>query len=133
MKFTINKEFTRLSEVDSVKSAIRDFKEIWTERDLLHAFESASEEIEKMGLSVKYDKILSCSVNVFPAGFAEDCQMHFDVEMDLKGWERFATIHFYINERGEIDTRDFDTVNRFNPQGKMYRIIEYGRTTEPLQ
>lgn len=133
MKITIDKERTTLAQVDKMKEAVKVFRDSWTEKDLFAVFCHASHEIEMMALGSRYDAVLSCSVNVFPAGWNDDCDVWFGVSMDVKGWSRFAEIHFYIDNNGNIDTRDFDLVARFNPQGKMYSVIEYERVTEPLK
>lgn len=100
MKITINKEFTTLGKVERTKEQMKEFKEIYTDGDLLRMFENAVD-----GCYCDSRDIVYCKLSAFPGGTMETDETHYSVDMLIEGWDTVTKIHFYISQSGEIDTR----------------------------
>lgn len=100
MKITIKKEYTTLDKVERTKQQIKEFKEAFTENDLLSMFmEAAGTDI---GL---VDEVVYCKMEAWPGGTQETDETHYSVDMMLDCYKAIYKIHFYISQSAEVDTR----------------------------
>lgn len=87
MKITVNKDFTHVSKVATVKNTLAAFKRIYTENDVLAMFNDATEN------AVRGD-VLKCDVsgwdNVDGVGVCVEMIIH-----DLR--YEFVTVRFYLD------------------------------------
>ena len=119
MRIKINKSYTTLDKVDRTKQQIREFKEMFTDSDLLRMFRDAVDAWE-YGYG---DKIIGCNLEAFPGGTMETDENHYIVEILLEGFRRFTKIRFYISQSAEVDTRELPDGN--GGLMKMYSIEQY--------
>ena len=101
MKITIDRDMTEAYLVDRTKAQMKEFKEIYTDGDLLRMFREA---INCTELGYNFD-IIRCNLRAFPGGWAESDETHYCVEMLLEGFKEFYKVYFYITQSGEVDTR----------------------------
>ena len=102
MKISIDKKFTTLDKLERTKQQAKEFKEIYTDGDLLRMFRDAVD-----GWHYGYsDEIIRCNLSAFPGGTMETDENHYSVEILLEGFKQFTKIHFYISQSGEVDTRE---------------------------
>lgn len=100
MKITIKKEFTTLDKLERTKEQIKEFKEAFTERDLLGLFmEATNTEIGVV------DEVVYCRAEAFPGGAQETDETHYSFDMMLDCYKSIYKIHFYITQSAEVDTR----------------------------
>ena len=119
MKITIDKNMTTVDKMQRTREQVKEFKEIYTDGDLLRMFRDAVDGW-KYGYS---DEIVYCNLSAFPGGTMETDETHYSVDMLLEGFRRFTKVHFYISQSGEVDTRRV-----FDGQGgmmQMYSIEQY--------
>jgi len=119
MKIKINREYTTLDMVERTKAQMKEFKETYTDADLVRMFREAIGENNNNRL---HDEILRCELSAFPGGTAEKDETHYSVDILLEGFRRFTKIHFYINQSAEIDTR---VIRTYGEPQKMWDIEEY--------
>ena len=101
MKIAMDRDMTESYLVDRTKMQMKEFKEIYTDGDLLRMFREA---INESSLGFNYE-IIRCNLRAFPGGWQETDETHYCVEMLLEGWKEFIKLHFYISQSGEVDTR----------------------------
>ena len=119
MKITIEKRYTTLDKVERTKQQMKEFKEMFTDGDLLRMFRDAVD-----GWEYGYgDEIIRCNLEAFPGGTMETDETHYSVEILLEGFRRFTKIRFYISQSAVIDTRDVPLKN--GETMKMYEILQY--------
>ena len=117
MKITIDKKFTTLEMVERTKEQAKEFKEMYTDGDLLRIFmDTFDNDIEVN------PEIVRCELSAFPGGTMETDENHYSVNILLEGWRRFWKLHFYISQSGEVDTRE---VWDGDKMVKMWDIEEY--------
>lgn len=115
MKITIDRKYTELDKMGRTKEQVKDFKEIYTENDLLRMFEDATGE--NFGF---VEEIIYCRLSAFPGGLAETDETHYSVDMLIDTYRSMYKIHFYITQSGEIDTRGLPGLS-----GKMWQVVKY--------
>lgn len=101
MKITMDKDMTESYMIERTKQQMKEFKEIYTDGDLLRMFRDA---IDDCGLGYNYE-IIRCNLRAFPGGWQETDETHYCVEMTLEGWKEFVKLRFYISQSGAVDTR----------------------------
>lgn len=110
MKFTINKDYTVINQVATVKNAIKEFKSYFTENDLLRAFnetfnfnvegEILKTEIEAFASSVFMDNVTFWIKLFVYDDFLEFNEIHFYID--------YENYNFIVNNNSEIiDTYTF--------------------------
>ena len=119
MRITIEKTFTTLDKVERTKQQMKEFKEMFTDGDLLRMFRDATNAWE-YGYC---DKIIRCDLEAFPGGTMETDENHYSVEILLEGFRRFTKVHFYISQSAVVDTREVPDGN--GGLMKMYSIEQY--------
>ena len=121
MKITVDKNYTTIAQLPKVKADMKQFKETFTDSDLLGEF------YRQTGIESGWNHdILSVSVVAFPAGFFYGDDTHFSVEIITRGWREFREIKFYCDECLSVDTRDLTDYKGHSMGEKMYscRIYE---------
>ena len=117
MKFTIDKEYTTLAQLPKVKQDCKEFKTLYTDNDLLRAFEDAVIDIDiPCGLD-----ILSANLEAFPGGTDYNNETAFRVEIVGRCYHSFFVITFYCDMGLTVDTRDL----AFTPGEKLYKVERY--------
>lgn len=101
MKITMDKDMTESYMIDRTKAQMKEFKEMFTDGDLLRMFREA---VNDTGLGYNYE-IIRCNLRAFPGGTQETDETHYCVEMLLEGFREFIKLHFYIDQSCNIDTR----------------------------
>lgn len=101
MKITMDKSFTESNRVERTKAQMKEFKEMYTDVDLLRMFREA---IGDSSLGFNY-AILRCNLRAFPGGYSETDETHYNVEMLLEGFREFIKLTFYISQSGVLDVR----------------------------
>ena len=119
MKITIEKKLTTLDKVERTKQQMKEFKEMFTDGDLLRMFRDAMNGWE-YGYS---DEIIRCNLEAFPGGTMETDENHYSVDILLEGFRRFTKVHFYISQSAVVDTREVPDGN--GGLMKMYSIEQY--------
>ena len=118
MKITIDKRLTTIDKAERTKAQAKEFKEIYTDGDLLRMFRDAVD-----GWQYGYsDEIIRCNLEAFPGGTMETDENHYSVEILLEGFRLFTKIHFYISQSGDIDTRYILDGDKWM---KMWQVEEY--------
>lgn len=118
MKITINKEYTEKYMMERTKEQAKEFKEAFTDGDLLRMFrEAVGMESELWNLD-----IIRCNLSAFPGGTMETDENHYCVEMLCEGNDVFYKLRFYISQSAEIDTRDIWMNDHLD---KMYSMKKY--------
>ena len=118
MKITIDKTYTEKHMMERTKEQAKEFKEMYTDNDLLRMFREAIDmENELYNLD-----IIRCNLSAFPGGSMETDENHYHVEMLCEEYDGFYKLSFYINQSGEIDTRDILMNSRWE---KMYTVRKY--------
>lgn len=122
MKMHIDKDLTTLAQEAKVRHDMREFRERYTDGDLLRAFYDATDINE----AYSHD-ILSVSVKAFPAGSLFGDKTSFCVEMLTHGWRKFCEIRFYCDLDLEVDTRDLTNWRGESMGEKLYSCAVYER------
>lgn len=100
MKTSINRELTTLAQAGQIRADLREFKNRYTENDLLYRF------IDSTGISAPYGaEVLRCEVEAFPSGLDFDNKTAFAVEMITFSWTGVCVLRFYCDIDLTIDTR----------------------------
>ena len=120
MKITVDKNYTTIAQLPKVKADMKQFKEAFTDSDLLGEF------YRQTGIESGWNHdILSVSVVAFPAGLFYGDDTSFSVDIITKGWREFREIHFYCDEGLSVDTRDLVDHNGQSMGKKMYTCLVY--------
>lgn len=101
MKITMDKSFTGPNRVARTKAQMKEFKEMYTDGDLLRMFREA---IGDSSLGFNYD-IIRCNLRAFPGGYNETDETHYCVEMLLEGFREFVKLYFYISQSGAVNVK----------------------------
>lgn len=109
MKITVDKDFTRISQVDEVKEAIKEFRSYWDESSLYSQFRSEYDEVAPEN-TLFGGEVVQCSVSAFPAGYEESGEYDFSVYMLVDCGIALYRIRFYINDNGEIRLSAWDRI-----------------------
>ena len=118
MKIKIDKTYTEEYMMERTKEQAKEFKEMFTDGDLLWMFREAVDmEDELYGLD-----IIRCNLSAFPGGTMETDENHYHVEMLCEGFKVFYKLSFYISQSAEIDTRDIWMHDKL---AKMYTVSKY--------
>lgn len=99
MKIRADKEYTENYQMAKVKEDIAEFKERYTEKDILNSFRAQCDWWEN-----QCAEILKCEINAFPAGWAYDDETHFHVVMYLDGFTEMNKLSFYVNLDLDVNT-----------------------------
>lgn len=109
MKCTINKEYTRPSQMQGVKDAIKEFKATFSEADLLRVY---TENMEKEYLFPDgFYEILKTECNFFPSNDYTYTDVSASIDIIVMGLCNFHKIHFYmefVDNMWSFCTRDSD-------------------------
>lgn len=118
MKITIDRNYTEAHMMERTKEQSKEFKEIYTENDLLRMFTEATGEITGF-----VEEIVYCRLSAFPGGSQETDETHYSVDMLIDTFRAMYKIHFYISQSGEVDTREI----LFAPgeKMKMWQFTKY--------
>lgn len=118
MKIIIDRKYTEAHMMERTKTQIKEFKEIYTENDLLRFF------TEAVGETLPFvEEIVYCRLSAFPGGYTETDETHYSVDMLLDTYNKMYKLHFYISQSGEIDTREIPSVP--GETMKMWQITKY--------
>ena len=91
LKIKIDKTYTADYQIDRVKEAIKEFKEVFTENDLLAMFRSEFDWHDNWSC-----KIVKSEINAFDAGtFYDNNETTFAIKMLLEGFSEIDKISFY--------------------------------------
>lgn len=120
MKCTINKEYTKLSQVQAVKNAIKDFKETFSENDLLRMY------TENMGKDFYFHdgfyEILRVEADFFPMSDYTD-DISTGLYIIIMGTTDFFKIHYYmdyVDGEWSFNNRDANTLTTFEMYEKKF-------------
>ena len=105
MKIKLNRKYTEDYQIDRVKADMKEFKESFTEADLLNIFRDAA-GFNKCGDIIKMD------VEAFDAGsyYGEETSFHVDILLD--GYSEMTKISYYADKYMNI-TEDLITIRTF--------------------
>ena len=127
MKMSIYKELTAKYEEDTVREDMKEFKESYTDGDLLRMFQDA---LDARGIPSPYMNsayITACNIKAFPAGtdFADEYgrqPTHYEVKMTIDdGCLEIDKIRFYTDNELNIDL----FVTAFGETHRMYSLDRY--------
>lgn len=114
MKIRLDKNYTQPWMIETIKEAMKEFKEMYTDGDLKRAFEDST------GIYIAYNMdIIKCDVEAFDAGYAFNNRAAFKVTMLLDGYNRLARYIFYTDKDLNLDLRTL------NDGTKMYSAKVY--------
>ena len=111
MRCMVDYDYTTRLEKQRVLDDLREFKERYTEGDLLRKFYSETDNVDVTG-DVVYFKVYG-----FPGGTYYNNATHFRVEALLEGFRKIYKVRFYCDLEMNIDTRTVPT--------KMYDFERY--------
>ena len=118
MKITFDKTYTDKYMMERTKEQAKEFKEMFTDGDLLRMFREAVDmESDLYNLD-----IIRCNLSAFPGGTMDTNENHYHVEMLCEGFEQFYKLSFYISQSAEIDTRGIWMHDHWT---KMYTVSKY--------
>lgn len=92
MKITIDKEYTAGYQMAQVKEDIKEFKERYTEKDILSVIRSQLDFWNNTNA-----EILKTEIKAFPGGSFYGNETHFAIEMILDGFLEINKIYTYMN------------------------------------
>ena len=118
MKIVIDRKYTEDCKLARTKAQIKEFKEIYTENDLVRMFQGATGETLPF-----IEEIVYCRMEAFSGGTAETDETHYSVDMMLDTFSAVYKIHFYITQSGEIDTRRLPIYN--GEMMQMWQVKKY--------
>ena len=118
MKITIDRQYTEERMMERTKEQIKEFKEIYTENDLLRMFSDATGEVLPF-----VEEIVYCRMSAFPGGTMETDETHYSVDMMLDTYRAVYKIHFYISQSGEVDVRELPVSP--GEKMKMWQVYKY--------
>ena len=122
MKITMDRAMTEDCMIERTKNQMKEFKEIYTDNDLLRIFRDATKTED---LSLNY-KIIRCNLSAFPGGYFETDETHYMVDMLLEGFREFVKLHFFISQSGEVNTSKYCVPsNDCDRWMDMYSITHY--------
>ena len=119
MKITIKKEYTTLAQLPKVKEDIKEFKEAFTDRDLLCSFIDATET------DIWCADVISVNIEAFPGGSLYNDETHFSVNILCKQWKEYIEIHFYCDTGLSVNTGDLLDYRGISTGQKMYSCNRY--------
>ena len=100
MKITLNKEYTEKHQEQMVKDAMREFKNTFTDGDLLREFIQQTDNWNVSG------QIIKCEVDAFAAGWAEP--NYGGADFEVKIWVdcciKVYSICYYADQNCNIST-----------------------------
>lgn len=100
MKITVNKDFTKISQAEQVKTDIKEFKGRYTDGDLKNAFCDAT------GIDCLYGAVvLSVTGEAFPGGTDYNDATHFSLEIVARKFNQFIVARFYCDMELQVDVR----------------------------
>lgn len=100
MKITIDRQYTEDYQLPAVKEDIKAFKEMYTEGDLLRAFENQT------GEDIYVEEIVRTKIEAFDSGWAFDHKTAFQVEMVVDAVMEMVKVRFYTDMELNVDTRE---------------------------
>ena len=118
MKIIIDRNYTEADMMARTKEQIKEFKEIYTENDLLRMFTEATGEVTGF-----VEEIVYCRLSAFPGGSQETDETHYSVDMLIDTFKAMYKIHFYISQSGEVDTREIPSMP--GQKMKMWQFTKY--------
>ena len=118
MKIAIDRKYTEASKMERTKEQIKEFKEIYTEDDLLRMFTEATGQITGF-----VEEIIYCRLSAFPGGTQETDETHYSVDMLVDTFKAMYKIHFYISQSGEVDVREIPAAP--GEKMKMWQFTKY--------
>lgn len=119
MKITMDKDLTEKWMIDRTKEQMKEFKEAYTDNDLLRIFRDA---INDDTLYHNYD-IIRCNLRAFPGGWRETDETHYCVDMLLETYKEFVKLYFYIDQSLNVTTRKWENIS--HEWVKMYDVKHY--------
>lgn len=122
MKITIDKTFTESYMMPRTKEQAKEFKEAYTDGDLLRMFRDAYEADTGEVSEIWNPDIIRCNLEAFPGGYQETDENHYSVDMLLEGFGVFYKVHFYISQSCVVNTRNIWMQDHYI---KMYQVQKY--------
>lgn len=116
MKTAVDREFTPVEFRERVREDLKEFKERYTDGDLLHCFVNATGIIDPYN-----SKILSCEVVGLPGGTDFNNETRFNVKLITQGFGKFCEVRFFCDMDLVVDTRDL----AYSPGRKLYSCDVY--------
>ena len=92
MKITIDKLYTAGYQMEKVKADIKEFKECFTERDILSEFRRQYDWHKN-----ECADIIRCEISAFPAGWACGDYTSFSITLWLEGYHEMNKLSFYMD------------------------------------
>ena len=117
MKITIDKTYTSGCFKDRVKEDIKTFREVYTESDLLRAYNDTFDEY----IAGWKDNILKCELQAFPGGTDYNNETWFYCEMVIDCEVAIFKIRFFCDLHLKIDTRDGMHKTRYFKETELKR------------
>lgn len=127
MKIKIDKTYTEKWQEEKVKADLNEFKECYTDGDLLWAFMGAMNERGEECPDMNTRDITVCNVKAFPAGrdFADENGIqptHYEIEMTVENpYREIDKIRFYTDNALSVSLY----VRSFGETLKMYDIKRF--------
>lgn len=111
MKIKINRQYVEDYQMDRVKADMKEFKERYTDGELLYQF------IEQTDITKPYSSdIVYCNVKAMDSGWAFGNKTVFQVEMLCDNLIAMYKISFYVDMDLHVDTRKLlVTFQEFKP------------------
>ena len=112
MKISIDKKFTENYMMARTKEHMKEFKEAYTDGDLLRTFrEALNDELGETNcyfIDGLFDEIKRCELRAFPGGTQEEDTTHYAVDILTEGFRRFTKISFYITQTLNVRLKSWD-------------------------
>ena len=117
MTIKVDTRYTPADKMARTMEQKKEFKEIYTDNDLLRMFSEATGETFGFVEETHY-----CRLSAFPGGTMETDETHYSVDMMIEAWKVIYKIHFYISQSGEVDTRRVWAGDHYMP---MWQVTKY--------
>lgn len=109
MKITLNKEYTEKYMEARTREQMKEFKQMFTDNDLFCMFDAAIGDAADLSYN---PDIIRCDLSAYPGGTMQTDETHYFVDMLLKGFDEFITVHFCMSQSGEITLKAWDIFSR---------------------
>ena len=101
MKITMDRKYVEDYQVDRVKADMKEFKERYTDGDLLREFMDQTGNVKPYAADIVY-----CNVKAIDSGWAYGNTTCFQVSMLCDGIIAMYKLSFYIDMDLKVDTRE---------------------------
>lgn len=100
MTTKVDREYTTLAQVAQVRADLKEFKARYTDGDLMHFYNSATDDARGY-----CHRVVEAVVTGFPGGTDYGNETHFCVELIAVDYNDVLRIRYYCDMNLDIDTR----------------------------